>query len=225
MTKILIVEDETIVALDIKSAVKKLGYEVTDTATNFHDAIKSIRDNKPDIVLMDIHLENSKDGIETVREIQKKYYIPVIYLTAFSDDSTISRAVETNPIGYIIKPFKREDLKSTIALGLHKINTTKKATVNEDYINLGSSYFYDLKNENLYYENLPIKLSIKENLLLNALALAKGNLVSFSELENLIWTESVVSESALRTLIYRLRSKLEYKLIETVPSFGCKINL
>lgn len=221
--KILIVEDRTIVALDIKSTLQMLGYEVSACVTNYEDTLKSIKNNPPTLILMDIHLENSKDGIETAREIQKTYSIPIIYLTAFSDDETIARAIQTNPVGYIIKPFKRDDLKTTIALGLHKINTTKKVPINEDYINLGSSYFYDLKNENLYYDNVPIKLSVKENLLLKILVQAKGNLVSFNELENLLWDEAV-SQSALRTLLYRLRSKFEYKFIETVPSFGCRIN-
>lgn len=221
--KILIVEDERIVALDIKSAIQKLGYKVIDSVSSFGDTISSIKNNEPDIILMDIHLNNSKDGIETAQEIQKKKNIPIIYLSAFSDDDTISRAVQTNPIGYITKPFKREDLKSSILLALHKINSEKSVTIKNDYINLGSNYYYDLKNENLYYENLPLKLSVNENLLLKILVEAKGNIVSFNELESLIWTEAPVSTSALRTLIYRLRSKLEYKLIESIPSFGCRV--
>ena len=221
--KILIVEDETIVALDIKSALKKLGYDVCDPVTNYDDALSCVKSNKIDLILMDIHLENSKDGIETANAIHKIEQIPIIYLTAFSDDATIERAIQTNPIGYIIKPFKRADLKSTILLGLHKINSAKTIQIDKDYINLGSNYFYDLRNENLYYDNLPLKFSPKENIFLKVLIEAKGNIVSFSELETLIWTESTVSPSTLRTLIYRVRSKLEYKLIETIPSFGCRI--
>lgn len=119
-TKVLVVEDEAIVALDIKNALLKLGYEVVACATNADEAIASITTILPDIIIMDIHLNHSKDGIETAEAIQKIANIPILYLTAFADDETIRRAVNTNPIGYLIKPFKREELKSTILLGLHK---------------------------------------------------------------------------------------------------------
>ena len=89
-TKILIVEDETIVALDIKRAVIKMGFDVTNTVTNHDDAINSVISNKPDFIIMDINLENSKDGIVTVESIKKIENIPVIYLSAFSDDETIN---------------------------------------------------------------------------------------------------------------------------------------
>ena len=78
-TKILIVEDESIVALDIKSAVLRLGFQVSDTVTNYFDAITSVKANEPDIVLMDINLKNSKDGIETATDIKRIKNIPIVY--------------------------------------------------------------------------------------------------------------------------------------------------
>jgi len=222
-TKLLIVEDESIVALDIKNALLKLGHEVIACVTNADDAISCIKKNRPDIIIMDIHLNHSKDGIETAEEIQKIAHIPVIYLTAFADDETISRAVKTNPIGYLIKPFKREELKSTILLGLHKKTITDSATINPHFISLGFNYSYDLNGEQLFYNNMPIKLSINENLLLRILIEAKGHVISFAELEYFIWPNSPISRSTLRTLIYRTRAKLEYKIIETIPFVGCKL--
>jgi len=222
-TKILIVEDETIVALDIKSAVKKLGYEVTDTVTNHADAINSVHKNEPDIILMDIHLENSEDGIQTTKDIQKIKNIPIIYLTAFSDDETVKRAIATNPIGYLIKPFKREELKSTILLCLYKITQPIQITINKNCKDIGFDYYFDVAYKTLYYKSKPIKLSMKEKILLATLVDAKGNIVSFEKLEYILWSQDTVSPSALRTLIYRLRTKLEYKLIETIPAFGCKL--
>ena len=222
-TKILIVEDETIVAMDIKKTLKKLDYEVSDVVNNFTDALRCVKENAPDIILMDINLENSKDGIEIAIEIQKTKNIPIIYLTAFSDDATISRAVKTNPIAYMQKPFKREDIKSTLALAIYKINLSAKETQDSHLKHLGFGYYYDLKKENLYFKKLPIKLSVKEKLLLTTLAKADGQLVSLEKLEYLLWQGNPVSESSLRTTIYRLRNKLEHKIIETVPSFGIKL--
>lgn len=222
-TKILIVEDETIVALDIKRALTQLQYEVTNTVTNYDDAIKSVEENTPDIILMDITLENSKDGIEIAHTIKEMKDIPIIYLTAFSDDNTINRAIETNPLGYLIKPFKREELKTTLILGLHKINQKKIAFLNTHCSYLGYNYYYDADNESLYFNDIPLKLSLKENLLVKILIEAKGQLVSFQEIEYYIWPDGAISNSTLRTLIYRTRAKLDYKLIETIPSFGCKL--
>lgn len=222
-TKVLIVEDETIVALDIKSAVKKLGFEVTNTVTNYDDALKCVVQNEPDIILMDINLENSKDGIQTVLAIKEIKNIPVIYLTAYVDDDTITRAIETNPVGYLTKPFKREELKSTILLGLYKVNKSNKATLDQHCQYLGFDYYYDVRNENLFYKNKPIKLSVRERTLLTTLVEARGALVPSSVLEYAIWPSEPVSNSALRTLIYRLRAKLDYKLIETTTAFGCKL--
>lgn len=222
-TKVLIVEDETIVALDIKSAIKKLGYEVTSLVTNYDDALKSVKSNQPDVILMDIHLENSKDGIQTAIDIQKLKNIPIIYLTAFSDDTTIQRAVQTNPIGYLTKPFKREELKTTISLGLYKLNQNNHNDIDTSCYKLGFNYYYNLDKEQLFYENIPIKLSVKENLLLKLLITAKGAIVPFADIENHIWADEPVSNSTLRTLVYRIRSKLEYKIIETIPSFGCRL--
>lgn len=221
--KILVVEDETIVALDIKSALEKLNFEVTNCVTNEKETLLSISKEVPDIILMDIYLENSKDGIQITKEIQKIQNIPVIYLTAYSDEDTINKAIETNPVGYLLKPFKREELKSTILLAFYKINQSNKLNITNNCIDLGFNYYYDIKNQILFYKNIPIKLSLKEKHLLTILVEAKGSLISFIEIEYLIWPDGSVSNSALRTLIYRLRSKLEYKLIETLPSIGCKL--
>ncbi len=222
-TKILIVEDETIVALDIKGAIKKLGFEVTNTATTYDDAIKCVIKNEPDIILMDINLQNSKDGIETVIDIQKIKNIPIIYLTAYTDDITIKRAIETNPVGYLTKPFKREELKSTILLGLYKVNKSNQLSIDKHCKYLGFDFYYDIRNENLYYKSRPIRLSVRERTLLTILVEARGAIVPFSVLEYAIWPSEPMSDSALRTLLYRLRTKLEYKLIETTTAFGCKL--
>lgn len=223
--KILVVEDESIVALDIQSALGTLGYEVTDLVTNYDEALESVKKAKPDIILMDINLDHSKDGIEIAESIQKTDNIPILYLTAFSDDKTIERAIKTNPMGYLIKPFKRKELKSTILLGLHKINQANQTDIDQSCTELGFNYYYNLNKEQLYYTNMPVKLSVKENLLLKILIEAKGRIVTFQDLEYEIWPHDPISESALRTLIYRTRTKLEYKLIETIPTFGCKLIL
>lgn len=222
-TKILIIEDEIIVALDIKSALENLGYEVTTIATNHTEALQSIKENIPDIILADINLENSIDGIDTIKDIKKIHDIPVIYLTAFSDDETINRAIQTNPVGYLLKPFKTNELKSTILLALYKSKQPNTIEIPSSYKYLGNYYFYDEENQKLYFKEVEIKLTQKERELLDVLYKKKGEIVPFKTIEYHIWEDSTVSDSTLRTLIYRLRSKLEYKLIETIPLSGCRL--
>lgn len=221
--KILIVEDETIVALDIKHALKRLNFEVTAMATNYEDAIKSAKSDIPDILLTDIQLENSKNGIEVAKDIQKIAPISIIYLTAFSDDSTIQEAIQTDPIGYMIKPFNREELKSTIFLAIHKMNKVNELAGIDHHKSLGFGFHFDEKNKVLFFDNHIIKLSYKERELLTILIEAHGKIVSFETLENLLWSTEPVANSTLRTLLYRLRTKLDHKLIETIPSLGCRL--
>lgn len=222
-TKILVVEDETLVAFDIESALEALGYDVIESATNYDEAINSVQIYSPDLIMMDINLVNSKDGIETARAIKQIKEIPIIYLTAFSDDITINRAIETNPVGYLLKPFRRDELKSMICLGLYKIKKEIKEDTKNSFKSLGDGYYFDTQNENLYYENIPIKLSQNEKKLLTLLIEAKGNIVCFSDIEAYIWSDKTIGESTLRSLVFRLRSKLEYKFIETIQGFGCKL--
>ncbi|RXK13481.1 DNA-binding response regulator [Halarcobacter mediterraneus] len=223
-TKILIVEDEILVALDIKNSLIKFGFDVIGITVNYDETLSFIRKFTPDIILMDIHLENSKDGICIVEDMQKIKNIPVIYLTAYYDEKTVNRAIQTNPISYLLKPFNREELKSTIMLAMFKINRFNKFTVDKNCTPLGFDYFYDVCNEILFYKNMPIKLSLNERKLLTILVEAKGSVVSFREIEYLIWTDEPVSDGAIRTLVHRLRIKLEYKIIETIPTVGYKLS-
>ncbi len=119
-TNILVVEDESIVAKDIQHSLKKLGYTVVGICSNGEDAIKTAEELKPDLVLMDIMLKGDMSGIEAASFIREKYNIPVIYLTAYADERTLSKAKVSEPYGYIIKPFKEIDLHTSIEMAVYK---------------------------------------------------------------------------------------------------------
>ncbi len=125
--KVLVVEDQNIVALNIRNKLKNLGYTVPGTASTGEEAIRKAELTNADIVLMDIMLKGEMDGIEAAREIKKRLRIPVLYLTAYTDDETLERAKMTEPEGYISKPFKEEDLHSNIEMALHKHRAEKEA--------------------------------------------------------------------------------------------------
>jgi DNA-binding LytR/AlgR family response regulator len=117
---IFIVEDESIVAKDIQNSLTKLGYNVVGFANNGKDAIEKITELMPDLILMDIMIKGPITGIEVSEKIKEKMNIPVIFLTAYADEGTLSRAKITEPYGYILKPFKEIDLHSTIEMAVYK---------------------------------------------------------------------------------------------------------
>lgn len=118
--KILIVEDENLVARDLANMVKTLGYEVTDVIQTGEAVLKSINQNPPDLALMDIVLKGSLDGISAASILWEEHSIPVVYITSFADDLTFERAKLTEPFGYLIKPFEERELELTIETALYK---------------------------------------------------------------------------------------------------------
>lgn len=129
-TQVLIVEDDAIIAMDLESRMKKLGYGVTGVAGYGEQAIEKVKENTPDVVLMDIILKGEIDGIEAAEEIRTQYDIPVIFLTAFADKDRLKRAKLTYPFGFIIKPFQDKDLAITIEMALYvaKVDSERKQT-------------------------------------------------------------------------------------------------
>lgn len=117
---IFIVEDESIVAKDIQNSLTKLGYNVVGSANNGLDAIERITELMPDLILMDIMIKGNLTGIDVSEKIKETVNIPVIFLTAYADEGTLSRAKITEPYGYILKPFKEIDLHSTIEMAIYK---------------------------------------------------------------------------------------------------------
>lgn len=129
--RILIVEDEQIVALDIKMHLQKYGYTVPATFASAEDALRELPGIEPDLVLMDIKLQGEMDGLEAASQIKSDFGIPVILLTANADESTIQRAKFTQPFAYIIKPFEERELRTAIVLSLYRHEMEQKLIYRE----------------------------------------------------------------------------------------------
>lgn len=136
--KILVVEDEGIVSEDIQKILEHLGYEVTALASSGEEALASIKEKIPDLVLMDIVLIGELDGVQTAEEIKKNFDIPVIYLTAYTDENTLGRAKITEPFGYITKPFEDRELHIIIEIALYKYKTEK--SLSDSYKKIQKAY-------------------------------------------------------------------------------------
>jgi len=117
---IFIVEDEAIVASDIKETLISLGYTAAGIAKSGEIALEKIRDTRPDLILMDIHLAGEMDGVDTAGKVHALYDIPVIYLTAYADKILLDRAKVTEPYGYVVKPYDERELHSIIEMALYK---------------------------------------------------------------------------------------------------------
>jgi DNA-binding LytR/AlgR family response regulator len=164
--KILIVEDEMLIGANISLQLNELGYEVTGIIPRGEEALEHIEDNPPDIILLDINLKGNLDGIETAVEMQKTRDIPVIYLTANTDDAHFNRAKETHPYGFISKPFKKLDLQRTIELTINQMDTkirndTDSESQNSDSFILSDCIF-------VRHLNSMVKVDIKDILYIEA---------------------------------------------------------
>jgi two-component system cell cycle sensor histidine kinase/response regulator CckA len=120
MNAVMVVEDEQVVAQDISATLRKMGYDVTGTVSSAEACVASAQLRRPDLVLMDIHLDGDLDGIGAAGLLRERFDVPVIFLSAYADDKTVSRAKLTGPLGYLLKPFRKSELRSAIEVGLFR---------------------------------------------------------------------------------------------------------
>ncbi len=123
--RVMVVEDERVVALAIAKCLQKMGHTVPATVSTGEEAVRRAEELDPDLILMDIRLAGEVDGVEAASRIARTRQIPVIYLTAYSDDKTLERARVTEPFGYILKPFEEKSLRSAIEMALYKSSSQR----------------------------------------------------------------------------------------------------
>ena len=227
---VLIVEDEIVLAMAIEVSLNEMGFYVSGIESCASKAILHAQNHHPDIVLMDINLNNKQTGIDAANTIWKKFKIPIIFLTSYTNDKTINQALECEPYGYLIKPCRDEELKATINMALHKHRYFFKrkddiqANDNE-YINLEAGMKYDKANSLLYKENKLIKLTKNEKKLFDLLTQSLEYTASFEKIFAYIWREDVYDLGKLRTLIYRLKLKTKKNLFENIFEQGYKLKV
>ncbi|WP_194776968.1 response regulator transcription factor [Pararhodonellum marinum] len=170
--RILIVEDEVMVAEEIKMSLEDLGHEVVGMVMNGDKALNALTMFNPDLALLDIHIKGSLNGIDLARLIRKNHLIPFVFLTAYSDVMTLDKAKDTLPYGYIVKPFNETDLKVSIELAIHKFQTERMETdfsqayIKSNYgISLSEREYEILKSlrEGLSYQEAADRLFISIN--------------------------------------------------------------
>ena len=153
---VLIVEDELIIAEDIKEILHTLGYNVTGIASDITETNELIDKKLPDIILMDIRLRAGDDGIELAKSIRKSYKLPIVFITSYADKSTLEKAKEVKPDGYIVKPFEKGDIYSSVEIALSNFFKSQNIkTDKEDNSYLFNEYLFVKKKHQ--YEKVKIK--------------------------------------------------------------------
>jgi DNA-binding response OmpR family regulator len=247
--KILIVEDESIIALNLKETLIDLGYEPCGIAPNKCKTMKILEKGVvPDLILMDIYLKGPTTGIELTKELKHILpFTPIVFLTANSEISTIKKASETLAYGYILKPYKKSNLHAAIEIALSKakedtqknkkldaIENVNKTLIHQLELNteqrsktvqLKYGYLFDKETEILYYGDEPIKLTTKEIKIIKYLCDSPGHNVSQEQLEYAIWQDEPAGYAAFRSVLFRLRNKIHKDLITNQNNTGYKIEL
>jgi DNA-binding response OmpR family regulator len=240
--RIIIVEDDEITSLNLNMSLQKQGYSVVAICDNIEQAKQKVSTNNPDLIIIDISLQDTSDGIELAKDIKENYNIPFIFLTSYSDDDIISQAKLTEPYGYIVKPFDPGSLHATIQMALFKFNKEierkenidvlkvdklnlekllySKRSTDKPIVPFASDYHLDISICETFYQGKKIKLTKKENAFLRLLVAQLGLVVSFEQAMNYVWDENGATENSVRTLVWRLRNKLETDIIKNASGIG-----
>ncbi len=186
--KVGIVEDEMIIALGIKEALIEIGYDVTEVANNYTQALQMVARENPDILLLDIQLSGHKDGIDVAQVVKTEFNIPFIFLTANADAETVLRAKAVMPNAYLLKPFRKNDLYTSIEMCLHNFSHLKQTQSQPEPAKTGNyiikdavfikqgQYFHKVKIDDILYLE-------SENIYVNV-HLAKGKMLVRTSLQD-----------------------------------------
>ena len=240
--KVLIVEDDEVTAAYLQMLLEKQGYTISSIVEDATSAKMHINTHAQDIVIIDISLQDSYDGIMLAHYVRQEQPMPFIFLTAYDDDKMIKNASKTEPYGYLIKPLNPETLHVTIQMALHKYDKEIKRdetisdlqnhnlklkelifgrqVENKRMLSFGNGYRFDIDNCEILYREEKIELTNKEKLFIKILIANIGLVISFKELVDFVWEGKNTHENSVRTLVWRLRSKLQTNTIQSASGLG-----
>ena len=214
--KVLILEDNSIIALHISELLKSNGCEIIGISRSGEHAIKLASKTHVDLLIADINIDGALDGTQTAKNIQDTYKSNVIFLTAYKDDKTLQRASLVNFIGYLLKPFREDELIALIKMIKAKLKPKEK-------IQLSDQYTYCLSNKEIYFSNEKVDLTTNEKVLLNLLISANNSIVHYETIDETIWYNEPKTTGNRRQLIHRLKHKLPDLEFVVEKNIGLKL--
>ena len=215
---LMIVEDEVLTRRFIRSVVEKLGIQVVGSFDNGADLLEALKSKQPEMILMDINIKGSLDGLQTVRHLYKKYSLPIIFITAYTDSETLAEAMELFPYGFVAKPVTPKELE--IALYVACATCKKSLNDSSDHITLKEGFIYKKSSSTLYRETTIIRLSKKERQLVALLIKNLGIPIPPSVIETELWPLGSPGSDALASLIKRFRKKTSTHLLTNFYGSG-----
>lgn len=223
---ILIVEDEIISTEYLKNILYSLEFENIFTAENFEEALEEIKKQEIDLIFMDINISGSIDGINCAKILNKHYFLPIIFTTAYCDKETMIEAINTNCFGYIVKPFSVNEVQSSLLLTLSKLKEVKSSLLKENInlqqnvISLGFGQKFDFLNKTFYVNSIPINLTKNETNLLYVFCKNINQNLSYEILKEEVWTNKDISDSTIRDTVSRLKKKASNLNLENIVNLG-----
>jgi DNA-binding response OmpR family regulator len=217
---IVIVEDEVITQRYLKDILTQYDVIISGCFDNAKDTREGLKDIVCDLLLMDINIKGTTDGIQLARELLKTYTFPIIFITAHNDETTFQEVLELAPYGFIEKPFDSKDIVFTLQLAYQRYLSNEKNSqviesspvIQSEYFIINENYTYSRALDILYCNDTPVKLNIKQTKLLEVLINNVNSTVSYDVLISAIWEDDLIADSALRTLVYSLR-----KILSDIP--------
>ena len=210
---IVIVEDEVITQRHLLDIFDQLNVNVSGCFSSAKTTLLKLKEIPVDLILMDINIKGAMDGIQLAREILRQRHVPIVFITAHTDDATVEELLELAPYGFIGKPFSSKDIIVSLQIAYKRyltyaknVSTQKKTQASTLVIN--AKYYYAKQEGALYENGTAVKLNLKQTQLLSILVKNINKTVEYNILIYHLWGEGKVADSALRTLVYSIRKIL-----------------
>jgi len=208
---VLLVEDEAITRWQILDALHGMGIEKIHESENASQAKEILRREAVEFILMDINLESGQDGISLAREIVRTYRVPIVFITAYTDDEIFEETIQLSPYGFLGKPFVKRELQRTVRMAWMRFVEENFSVVQkkktDTFIYLANDYRYDPESKRLFRADEPIPIRGKQAEFVDILCRNPQTIMSYHALMNQLWDEDI-SLSSLRTVVYTLRKSL-----------------
>ena len=224
---ILIVEDEFIATEYLSQILYSFDIDTIFKASNSEEALDIVKNNRIDLVFMDINIQGAIDGIKCASLLNNEYFLPIIFTTAYADTNTINEANEENIFGYLVKPFQASNVEATLNVAVSNIRRLEKLTninlSSKDFstsIDLEQGYIYCFKTKTLSLKNTPVNLTKKELEVFDILSKNINNNVSYAYIKELVWSNKDITDSTIRDVISRIKKKISHLDIENISNYG-----
>lgn len=209
---VVIVEDEVVTQRYIKDIMNEYNVDVLGCFSNGEDALSGLRKSECDMVLMDINIKGAMDGLRLTKRILEEYTVPVVFISAHNDAKTFEEVLALSPYGFVAKPFSQKELEIAMQIAYRRFLVHERELPEEieakKEIKINSNFTYVVPKSTLYYKGEAIKLSLKQTKLTELLCKNLNNEVSSESIKIHVWGGDIVTDSSLRTLIYKVRKVL-----------------